>query len=163
MFICYILVALCTYKSLDLSISTSLFVVSINNLSQRQNNTSSLLHVEQMDEDPVAELPDCDDQDYQGSKLLSRCLGAWREAQDDVGSLATMLPSCEIVVHDGEFYVSAKVDQRYIPELMRRRWGRHSIIQVKSTSGLAHRYATFLLKYSIGWRPKKDSIEKRSD
>ena len=28
---------------------------------------------------------------------------------------------------------------------------------------LAHRYATFLLKYSIGWRPQKDSIEKRSD
>ena len=72
-----------------------------------------------------------------------------------MGSLATMLPSCgffslqvldvkivdnkptgEIVVHDGEFYVSAKVDQRYIPELMKRRWGRHSIIQVKSPSGL---------------------------
>ena len=108
-----------------------------------------------MDEDPIAELPDFDDQDYQGSKLLSRCLGAWREAQDDVGSLATMLPSRgffllqvldvkivdnkptgEIVVHDGEFYVGAKVDQRYIPELTKRRWGRHSIIQVKSTSGL---------------------------
>ena len=40
--------------------------------------------------------------------------------------------------------------------------------------GLAHRYATFLLKYSIGWRPqkkfnwekirlRKDPIEKRSD
>ena len=29
--------------------------------------------------------------------------------------------------------------------------------------GLAHRYAIFLLKYSIGWRPKKDSIEKRPD
>ena len=28
---------------------------------------------------------------------------------------------------------------------------------------LAHRYAIFLLKYSIGWRPKKDSIEKRPD
>ena len=28
---------------------------------------------------------------------------------------------------------------------------------------VAHRYAIFLLKYSIGWRPKKDSIEKRPD
>ena len=28
---------------------------------------------------------------------------------------------------------------------------------------IAHRYAIFLLKYSIGWRPKKDSIEKRPD
>ena len=29
--------------------------------------------------------------------------------------------------------------------------------------GVAHCYATSLLKYSIGWRPQKDSIEKRSD
>ena len=113
------------------------------------------MHVEQIDVDHIAELPDCADQDYRGSKLLSRCLGAWREAQDDVGSLATMLPSRgffllqvldvkivenkptgDIVVHDGEFYVGAKVDQRYIPELIKRRWGRYSIIQVKSTSGL---------------------------
>ena len=28
---------------------------------------------------------------------------------------------------------------------------------------VAHRYAIFLLKYSIGWRPQKDSIEKSSD
>ena len=45
---------------------------------------------------------------------------------------------------------------------------------LKFVPGLAHRYATFLLKYSIGWRPKKefnwekirlrkDSIEKRSN
>ena len=72
-----------------------------------------------------------------------------------MGSLGSMLPSCgyllvqvleitmeadkptgEVIIHDGEFFVKATVDKRYVPELEKRRWGRYSIIQVKGTSGL---------------------------
>ena len=72
-----------------------------------------------------------------------------------MGSLGSMLPSCgyllvqvleitmegdkptgEIIIHDGEFFVKATVDKRYVPELEKRRWDRYSIIQIKGTSGL---------------------------
>ena len=97
------------------------------------------------------------DDGYHGSKLLTRCLLAWRQSEADIGLLSTMSPSCGylllqvldivflddkptgvIVVHDGEYYVTATVDRRYLVELQKRRWGLFSILQVKGTSGLHH-------------------------
>ena len=109
------------------------------------------------------ELPDLDDLlqpvDVEGevpqSKHLSRCLAAWRDSEEDVGSLSSMIPDCgfltlqvigismvegvpsgQIVVHDGHCFVSARIDSRYLVELKKRNWGMYSLIQIRSTSGL---------------------------
>ena len=49
--------------------------------------------------------------------------------------------------------------------MQRRALAGQEMLQITKlmAPGVAHRYAIFLLKYSIGWRPKKDSIEKRPD
>ena len=49
--------------------------------------------------------------------------------------------------------------------MQRRALTEQEMLQITKlmAPGVAHRYAIFLLKYSIGWRPKKDSIEKRPD
>ena len=89
------------------------------------------------------------------SKHLSRCLAAWRENEEEVGSLSSMIPPCgfltlqvidismvdgvptgQIVVHDGHCYLSAKVDSRYLVLLKKRSWGMYSLIQIRSTTGL---------------------------
>lgn len=109
------------------------------------------------------ELPDLDDHlqlaDVEGdvphNKHLSRCLAAWRDSEEDIGSLSCMIPDCgfltlqvigitmvegvpsgQIVVHDGHCFVSAKVDPRYLVELKKRNWGMYSLIQIRATSGL---------------------------
>ena len=59
------------------------------------------------------------------------------------------------------FYNSSVLCEENSKALLR---SLHFLIwEAKITKILAHRYAIFLLKYSIGWRPQKDSIEKRSD
>ena len=89
------------------------------------------------------------------SQHLSLCLAEWRDNEDDIGSLSSMIPPCgfltlqvidismvegvptgQIVVHDGHCFVSAKVDARYLVELKKRSWGMYSLIQIRSTSGL---------------------------
>ena len=88
-------------------------------------------------------------------KQLSRCLVQWKENEDDLGTLSCMIPTCgfftlqvieismldgeptgAVVLHDGEAYVSAVVDSRYVVELKKRRWGKYSLLQIKATSGL---------------------------
>ena len=88
-------------------------------------------------------------------KQLSRCLLQWKENEEDIGSLGCMLPAAgfftmqvieitivdgaptgSIVVHDGEAFVAATVEARYVVELKKRRWGKYSLLQVKATSGL---------------------------
>ena len=123
--------------------------------SQREGSASLDLQLDHHDDLPDPELLADDDQyRHRGSNLLNRCLMVWKESEADVGSLSAMLPSCgylllqvleitleeekptgDIVLHDREYYVEAKVDSRYLPEMMKRRWGRYSILQVKGTSG----------------------------
>ena len=88
-------------------------------------------------------------------QLLSRCLAAWRDNEDDMGSLSCLIPPCgfltlqvldismsegeptgRIEIHDGQCHVSANVDPRYIVELKKRSWGKYSLIQIKATTGL---------------------------
>ena len=124
--------------------------------SQREGSASLDIQLDHHDDLPDPELLADDDQyRHRGSNLLNRCLMVWKESEADVGSLSAMLPSCgylllqvleitleeekptgDIVLHDREYYVEAKVDSRYLPEMMKRRWGRYSILQVKGTSGL---------------------------
>ena len=74
--------------------------------------------------------------------------GSHERFRDSIGGCSCLLPGVQC--HD----------------LGGKRWERSPLNKVSlNLNGqyLAHRYATFLLKYSIGWRPQKDSIEKRSD
>ena len=93
--------------------------------------------------------------DHHRPKQLSRCLLQWKDNEEDIGSLGCMLPPIgyftlqvieitivdgaptgAVVLHDGEAFVAATVEARYVVELKKRRWGKYSLLQIKATSGL---------------------------
>ena len=117
-----------------------------------------LLHVDDDLPDPIGgDLPQdvALESEQHRPKQLSRCLVQWKDNEDEVGSLGCMLPASgfftlqvieismvdgeptgAVVLHDGEAFVPARVDPRYVVELKKRRWGKYSLLQIKATSGL---------------------------
>jgi hypothetical protein len=91
------------------------------------------------------------------ASILTKVLGNWRHAELESGISSTLTanlpkegyfvlqvlgitlederPTGEIVVHDGQYWVRARVASRYIHHLKKRDWGMYSIIQVKATAG----------------------------
>ena len=70
---------------------------NIELILQRENHASTNLQLDDLDGLPDPEVVH-DDADYHGSKLLTRCLFEWKQSEDEVGSLGSMLPACGYVL-----------------------------------------------------------------
>ena len=135
-------------------------LITSYNLTYQEPANRTLHFVEETSDGPNVPLLDLHPEDasedlHHRPQLLSRCLAAWRDNEDDMGSLSSLIPPCgfltlqvldismsegeptgRIEIHDGQCHVSASVDPRYVVELKKRSWGKYSLIQIRATTGL---------------------------